>query len=178
MLRPDIPGLRGPPPIFIGRTRPDQAGASRNGPEFDRSSPNSGRNSPEFDRDIPEVCRNSPEIRPTKSLFEKCICPVCLSIISLASLLLAYRYVPICSLVESEQHKSGPLCGLPRRADARRRIRSKAIFQTGSKRLRLRLRAAWTPAGRKSGRAGALVFIGNGGNMVRIGLFLRRCDYR
>ena len=57
----------------------------------------------------------------SKSLFEKCICLVCLSSVSLASLLLAYRCVPICSLVA------------PRQADARRRIRSKAIFQTGSK---------------------------------------------
>ena len=60
------------------------------------------------------------DYQPPKSLFEKCICLVCLSIIRLASLLLAYRYVPICSLLA------------PRQADARRRIRSKATFQTGS----------------------------------------------
>ena len=57
-----------PPPIVLGRTRPDQAGASRNGPEFDRSSPDSGRNSPDFDRDIPERSRKSSEIRPTEEI--------------------------------------------------------------------------------------------------------------
>jgi hypothetical protein len=50
-----------PPPIFIGRTRPDQAGAARNGPELDRSSP-------DFDRNIPEGSRNSPEITSAEAI--------------------------------------------------------------------------------------------------------------
>ena len=57
-----------PPPIFIGRTRPDQAGAARIGPELARSSPDFGRSSPEFDRNIPEVSRNSPEMSPAEEI--------------------------------------------------------------------------------------------------------------
>ena len=43
----------------------------------------------------------------------------------------------ICSFVDSEQHKSGPFCGLPRLAVALLRIRCKAIFKTRSQGKRL-----------------------------------------